>query len=67
MALPNVNDIQWFIDQIRGWYDTDDRGFRTYFDAAIENVKPIPEDTDPDVIYDWQGKTIGDLCAFFQA
>ena len=66
MALPNIEDIQPFIQQIRTWYDTDARGFATFFDAAVENVKPIPEETDPDVIFDWENATIDTLCAFFE-
>jgi hypothetical protein len=66
MALPDVADIQAFIDQIKVWYNNDERGFATYFDAAVANVKPIPEGTDPAVIFDWQGATVDTLCAFFQ-
>lgn len=66
MARPNAQDIQPFIDQIQTWYDTDDRGFATYFDAAVANVKPIPEGTDPAVIFDWQGATVETLCDFFK-
>ncbi|RQH17878.1 hypothetical protein [Okeania hirsuta] len=66
MALPNKEDIQPFIDQIRTWYSTDDTGFKTFFDAAVENVKPIPEGIDESVKKDWQGATIQTLCEFFQ-
>ncbi|NEQ96839.1 MAG: phosphatidylserine decarboxylase [Cyanothece sp. SIO2G6] len=55
-----------FIEQIQGWYSTDYRGFRTYFDAAVENVKPRPEETDDDVWKDWSGAGIDELCAFFE-
>ncbi|NKC12401.1 MAG: hypothetical protein GKR94_09410 [Gammaproteobacteria bacterium] len=51
---------------MRQWYSDDYRGFQTYFDAAVENVKSIPEDTDEDVKYDWKDKGIDDLCAFFE-
>lgn len=66
MTLPNKEDIQPFIQQIRNWYDTDDTGFRTFFDAAVENVKPIPEGIDESIKKDWQGATIDTLCAFFE-
>lgn len=66
MALPNKEDIQPFISQIRTWYKNDDTGFRTFFDAAVENVKPIPEGTDESVHKDWKRATIDTLCAFFE-
>ncbi|MBP0017028.1 MAG: phosphatidylserine decarboxylase [Cyanobacteria bacterium SBLK] len=57
--------IKEFTARVRQWYRDDYRGFRTFFDAAIENVKPIPEDTDRDIRYDWRNKSIDDLCSFF--
>ena len=66
MALPNKENIQPFIWQIRTWYKEDDTGFRTLFDAAVENVKPIPEGTDETVKMDWKGATIETLCTFFE-
>jgi len=60
-----VRSIEEFRKRVLTWYGSDHRGFRTLFDKAIDNVRPIPEGTDPDVGYDWHGKSIEDLCDFF--
>ncbi|NEP02912.1 MAG: phosphatidylserine decarboxylase [Symploca sp. SIO2E9] len=71
-----VTTIEEFTALITEWYNTDDRGFKTYFDASLENVKPVPDATDEELqdglnpdhpYYDWTGKTITDLCTFFEA
>jgi phosphatidylserine decarboxylase len=56
--------IQEFKVQIKYWYEHDPV-FAYQFHEAINNVTPIPEGTDPDIIYDWRDKTIYDLCNFF--
>ncbi|NEO90211.1 MAG: phosphatidylserine decarboxylase [Moorea sp. SIO3G5] len=67
---PENPEFQQFLANINLWYTEDTKGFQTYFDAAVENVKPIPEEIledDPDgtYTYDWRNKTIDDLCQFF--
>ncbi|ASU84283.1 phosphatidylserine decarboxylase [Nocardiopsis gilva YIM 90087] len=59
--------IDDFIEKIRRWYEEDYQGFRTMYDAAVENVKPLPDDTPDEVSYDWRNNTIEDLCNFFRS
>ncbi|NEP46965.1 MAG: hypothetical protein F6K35_50390, partial [Okeania sp. SIO2H7] len=63
-ADPTNPEFQAFLTQVRGYYTNDTQGFATYFNAAVENLKPIPEGTDPDVIFDWTGATIDTLINF---
>jgi len=60
-----IKTINEFIAELKNWYETDYQGFKTLFDKAIANVKPIPEGQDPSVIYVWKDKEINDLCDFF--
>lgn len=71
-----VTTIEEFTALITQWYTDDYKGFQTYFDASVENVKPIPDATDAELndpfnpdhpYYDWTGKGIADLCTFFEA
>ena len=58
--MKTIND---FVNQLRDWYETDYRGFKTLYDAATANVKPPPRD--PENFHDWKDKNIIDLCDFF--
>lgn len=61
-----VKSMKDFINQLHAWYDSDYKGFKTSYDAAVANVNPIPAGTDPKVMYDWKNKGIKDLCKFFE-
>ena len=60
-----VNTIQEFVAELQDWYKNNTGNFKTTFDAAITAVQTPPPDTDWLVYYDWKGKGINDLCAFF--
>jgi phosphatidylserine decarboxylase len=56
-----------FKKTLKEWYDKNTDGFADSYDAAIAGVQPMPDDTDPDVWFDWKkNKEIEDLCNFFQ-
>jgi len=57
--------IQQFVDEVKGWYDNNTGNFQTLFNAGVANAQAPPEGTDWLVYYDWRGKTINNLCAFF--
>ena len=38
-----IASIDEFIKQLKEWYESDYKGFKTLFDKAVENVQPIPE------------------------
>ncbi|WP_171163675.1 phosphatidylserine decarboxylase [Streptomyces sp. I05A-00742] len=58
-------NLDEFLNRIREWYRTDRKGFKTLYDATIEHVVPCPVSTKDKVYYDWTGKDIEGLCAFF--
>jgi len=60
-----INSIEQFTDLITSWYKENYHGFADKYNAAVVNVKPIPEGTDPSVMHDWKNATIDDLCDFF--
>lgn len=60
-----IASIDEFIKQLKEWYESDYKGFKTLFDKAVENVQPIPEGQKSSVVYDWKNKGIDDLCQFF--
>ena len=60
-----ITPIEKFTDELKQWYQNDTGSFKTDFDAAIAGVKDPPADTDWLVYYNWKGKGIDDLCAFF--
>ncbi|MES0836738.1 phosphatidylserine decarboxylase [Nocardiopsis tropica] len=62
-----IETIDDFTDLLQRWYAADHEGFATMFDAAVKNVKPIPEGTGSEVRHDWRNSTIDDLCDFFRA
>ena len=66
MTHHDIATIGEFTKLLRYWYETDHEGFATMFDAAIENVKPLPEEAEAEVRYDWRNRTIDDLCQFFR-
>src|SRR5919108_3070581 len=57
--------IDEFITQIRNWYNSDYKGFKTLFDKAVVSVLPIPPETSPSVMHNWKNATIDQLCNFF--
>lgn len=57
--------IKEFTAQLKEWYEKDYRGFKTMYDKAVQNVKPIPPGQDPSVVHEWKDSTIDDLCDFF--
>ncbi len=65
MTDTTIDSLADLTVQIVKWYEDDDRGFRTLFDKAVENVRPIPAGTPAQNQYDWKGKGIDDLCQFF--
>jgi phosphatidylserine decarboxylase len=62
---PKNKTMDWFTYLIKDWYEVNFNGFKDKYNAAVKNVKPIPEDTDPIVIHNWKDATIDDLCNFF--
>lgn len=60
-----VETIDDFINLIKTWYNENYNGFADKYNAAVKNVQPIPEGTDPSVIQDWKNASIDDLCTFF--
>ncbi|MBB5936367.1 phosphatidylserine decarboxylase [Streptomyces zagrosensis] len=58
-------DLNEFLAKIKRWYATDHEGFKTMYDAAVENVVPYPANTPPNVQCDWKKKDIDFLCNFF--
>ena len=61
-----ITSIDEFIKQLKAWYKSDHKGFRTLFDKAVANVQPIPKGTKKSVKYNWKDKGIDDLCQFFK-
>lgn len=51
-----------FINLIAQWHNDNYQGFTDKFEAAVNNVKPIPDGPNP-----WEKATIADLCEFFSA
>ncbi|MQY28029.1 phosphatidylserine decarboxylase [Nocardia aurantia] len=58
--------LEDFVATVETWYRDDVQGFRTLFDAAVAGAQPNPDGTPEPVRYDWRGRTVGDLCAFFR-
>ncbi|GAA0395771.1 phosphatidylserine decarboxylase [Streptomyces luteireticuli] len=58
-------NLDEFLKKITLWYENDYEGFKTMYDAAVENVVPYPADTPEEVRCDWKGKDIQFLCDFF--
>ncbi|GAU69293.1 phosphatidylserine decarboxylase [Streptomyces sp. NBRC 110611] len=51
-------NLDEFLKKITMWYETDHRGFRTLYDAAVENVVPFPDDTPEEVRCDWKNSRL---------
>ncbi len=60
-----IGCINEFTTQLEMWYNSDYKGFKTLFDAAVANVQPIPKCQKPSVVYDWKNRGIDNLCQFF--
>ncbi|WP_242888097.1 phosphatidylserine decarboxylase [Actinomadura litoris] len=54
-----------FKDKIQRWYDTDHRGFKTMFHAAMAHVVPYPPETQKEVRFDWKNADFATLLQFF--
>lgn len=61
----NIETLDDFINMLNEWYSENYHGFADKFNNAVANVNPIPEGTDPSVIYNWSNATIEDLSNFF--
>ncbi|WP_255308045.1 phosphatidylserine decarboxylase [Streptomyces marincola] len=60
------DSIDGLIEKITRWYRSDERGFRTLYDAAVGHVVPYPEDTPEHVRCDWRGRDLAFLCDFLR-
>ena len=61
-----VKTIEDFIAMLTVWHKENYHGFNDKFNAAVSGVRPIPEGTDPSVIYDWKDADFDRLCSFFK-
>ncbi|WP_242907683.1 phosphatidylserine decarboxylase [Actinomadura terrae] len=57
--------LEEFKDKLRWWYETDHRGFKTMFHAAMSHIVPPPPETKPEVWYDWKNASFEKLLNFF--